>query len=209
MSVEAVRKTGWSYVLDEQLRILVADDDPILREFASVHLSTPTAEIVTASNGVEALAQLRSAHFDVAVLDIEMPEMDGFGLLESIRQDAALSALPVVMLTGHEDIASIDRAFTFGANGFASKPVNWRLLSYQIKYVLRACALERDAARKASHPRFEDAVRAILCSAEACLGSPDLTATAERVCLHQIAKLAADAVAPGSGEPVVPDLVDA
>ena len=206
MSIEAVRTAGWSYVLDEQLRILVADDDPILREFASVYLSTPLAEIVTAADGAEALAQLRSAHFDVAVLDIDMPGMNGFALLESIRQDAALAALPVVMLTGHEDIASIDRAFTLGANGFSSKPVNWRLLSYQIKYALRSCALERDAAR--THPAFEGAVRAILRSAEACLGSPDPNATAERVCLHQIAKLAADAVA-AAGAPIVPEPVDA
>ena len=206
--VEQVRKTGWSYVLDEQLRILVADDDPILREFASVYLSTPLAEIVTAADGAEALAQLRSAHFDIAVLDIDMPEMNGFALLETIRQDAALAALPVVMLTGHEDIASIDRAFTLGANGFSSKPVNWRLLSYQIKYALRSCALEREAARNRTHPGFESAIRAILRSAEACLGTPDPKATAERVCLHQIAKLAADAMA-AAGVPNVPEPADA
>ena len=160
MSDVQVRQAAWSYVLDEPVRILVADDDPILCEFASVHLSTPTATIVTVPNGLAALDLLRTTPCDLAVLDIEMPELDGFGLLATIRADAALGNLPVMMLTGHEDIASIDRAFTLGANAFAPKPVNWRLLSYQIRYVLRACSLEReigcgDARRK--EPRSEAA----------------------------------------------------
>jgi len=148
MSVEQVRKAAWSYVLDQPTRILVADDDPILREFASVYLSTPTATVVTAPDGLAALDLLKAETCDVAVIDIGMPVLDGFGLLEGIRADVALSQLPVMMLTGHEDIASIDRAFTLGANGFATKPVNWRLLSYQIRYVLRSCALERDAVTR-------------------------------------------------------------
>ena len=148
MSVEQVRKTAWKYVLDQPVRILVADDDAILREFASVYLSTPTATVVTAPDGLAALDLLKADAYDVAVIDIDMPVLDGFGLLESIRADTALSQLPVMMLTGNEDIASIDRAFTLGANGFGTKPVNWRLLSYQIRYVLRSCALERDAVAR-------------------------------------------------------------
>ena len=143
MSESNLRKAAWSFVLDEPVQILVADDDPILREFASVYLSTPTATIVTTPDGMAALNLLRATAFDFAVLDIEMPILDGFGLLQTIRADQALSQLPVMMLTGHEDIVSIDRAFTLGANGFSSKPVNWRLLSYQIRYVMRSCSLER------------------------------------------------------------------
>ena len=54
VTVTEVRIAGWSYVLDEPVRVLVADDDPILREFASVHLSTPTATIITAADGLAA-----------------------------------------------------------------------------------------------------------------------------------------------------------
>jgi DNA-binding response OmpR family regulator len=138
-------KAAWSYVLDEPARILVADDDPILREFASVYLSTPSATVVTVPDGRAAFDLLNSETFDIAVLDIEMPELDGFSLLEKLRTDSHLTGLPVMMLTGHEDIVSIDRAFNLGANGFATKPVNWRLLSYQIRYVLRSSFLERQA----------------------------------------------------------------
>ena len=128
MTAPGDKKDTWSYVLQEHVRILVADDDPLLREFASVYLSTPTATVVTAPNGMAALDLLRTSPFDIAILDIEMPELDGFGLLEAIRGDQAISSLPVMMLTGHEDIRSIDRAFRFGANAFAPKPVNWRLV---------------------------------------------------------------------------------
>jgi CheY-like chemotaxis protein len=131
------RTTPWTFVLDEPLRILVADDDPILREFAGVYLATPSVTIDTACDGVAARSRLGEATYDVLLLDIEMPRLDGFSLLEEIRSDERLRHLPVVMLTGHDDIASIDRAYQIGANSFATKPVNWRQLSYQIRYVVR------------------------------------------------------------------------
>src|SRR5882762_9085302 len=173
------RAAEWLYVLEEPLHILVADDDPTLREFASVYLSTPTTTIVTAPDGLAARHLLRTTPFDFALLDIEMPGLDGFGLLDSIRTDPALSQLPVMMLTGHDDIRSIDRAFKLGANGFSSKPVNWRLLSYQIRYLMRSCSLERQAAaneiagrsiRQAltEHKLLRERCEAILAEARSC-----------------------------------------
>jgi DNA-binding response OmpR family regulator len=136
------RATRWTFVLDEPTRILVVDDDPILREFASVYLATPSATIDTACDGAEARIRLGQNSYDVLLLDIEMPHLDGFSLLEEIRLDDKLRHLPVIMLTGHDDIASIDRAYQASANSFATKPVNWRQLSYQIRYVIRASRLE-------------------------------------------------------------------
>jgi DNA-binding response OmpR family regulator len=136
------RTMSWTYVLDEPLRILVVDDDPIFREFASVYLATPSATIETACDGVEARMRLDEAGYDLLLLDIEMPKRDGLSLLEEIRSDAALSHLPVIMLTGHDDVASIDRAYQLGADSFATKPVNWRQLSYQIRYVIRTSRAE-------------------------------------------------------------------
>jgi DNA-binding response OmpR family regulator len=131
------RTTPWTFVLNEPLRILVVDDDPILREFASVYLSTPSTTIDAACDGVAARTQLGQASYDIILLDIEMPGLDGFALLEEIRSNEKLRHLPVMMLTGHDDIASIDRAYQIGADSFATKPVNWRQLSYQIRYVIR------------------------------------------------------------------------
>lgn len=159
MGVDAVHKNAWSFVLDEPAKVLVADDDPILLEFAAVHLSSPAAVIETALDGAAAWAMLTSRDFDIALVDIEMPPPNGFSLLEQIRADARLRHLPVIMLTGHEDIASIDRAFQLGANSFVTKPVNWRLLSYHVRYILRASHVERELRRAHRQAETRDASR--------------------------------------------------
>jgi DNA-binding response OmpR family regulator len=154
MAATDIRTTPWTFVLDEPLRVLVVDDDPILREFASVYLATPTATIDTACDGVAARTSLGQVAYDIVLLDIEMPRLDGFSLLEEIRSDRALRHLPVIMLTGHDDIGSIDRAYQLGANSFATKPVNWRQLSYQIRYVVRTRSAEglQAGSPGSSHP---------------------------------------------------------
>ena len=144
----ASRGHRWSFVLDEPVRILVADDDPILREFATVHLSTPVASVETACDGEEAWARLLAEPFDLVISDIEMPNLDGFGLVARIRAEPRLAHLPIVMVTGREDIVSIDRAYEAGATAFATKPVNWRQLSHQLRYVLRTSRVEGDVRRE-------------------------------------------------------------
>lgn len=138
----------WTFVLDEATRILFVDDDRILSEFAKVHLATPSTTIESAADGAEAWERLNAEAFDVVLLDIEMPVVDGFKLLEKLRADARFAQLPVVMLTGREDIASIDRAFQLGATSFVTKPINWRQLSYSIRYVLRTTRMERELLRE-------------------------------------------------------------
>src|SRR5712672_1400313 len=151
MTAADTRAIPWTFVLDEPLRILVVDDDPILREFASVYLATPSATIETACDGAAARIRLGQATYDLLLLDIEMPHLDGFSLLEEIRSSEKLRHLPVIMLTGHDDVASIDRAYQLGANSFATKPVNWRQLSYHIRYVVRTSRTERRQAGS-QHP---------------------------------------------------------
>jgi two-component system sensor histidine kinase/response regulator len=147
--------TPWTFVLDEPTRILVVDDDPILREFATVHLASPSATIETTCDGVAARQLLDQSAYDVLLLDIEMPGLDGFSLLKEIRSSENLRDLPVIMLTVHDDVASIDRSYHLGANSFATKPVNWRQLSYQIRSILRANRANGTAGRNQAHPRNE------------------------------------------------------
>ena len=130
------------------MRVLFVDDDPILREFALVHLGTDKAEVKAVGDGDEALALLADWPADIVLLDLEMPRLDGFEVLRRLGESGRLGDLPVIVVTGREDIAAIDRAYAAGATSFVSKPLNWRLLSYQIRYVLRACEAER-AARAA------------------------------------------------------------
>lgn len=148
----SVKDRPWSYVLAEPTKVLVVDDDPILREFASVYLSSPAAQVETAASVDDALAQLQAQSFDIALIDIEMPRRDGYELLKLLREDPRTANLPIMMLTGREDIASIDLSYELGATAFTTKPVNWRQLSYQIRYLLRSSrteeALRRQLARQ-------------------------------------------------------------
>ena len=129
---------GFIYVFEEPVRILAVDDDPIMREMAMAQLSHPGGEIVTAQNGQEAWDILAAdPGFDLVLSDLEMPQMTGFALCAAIREDARFARLPVVVLTGREDMFAIDRAYEVGATSFATKPVNWRMLGYQLRYVLR------------------------------------------------------------------------
>lgn len=143
------------YVLEDDLRILFVDDDPILREFAVVHLSTDKAKVKVAGDGQEALDRLAEEPFDLVLLDLEMPKMDGFQLLDRLRASEQHRNLPVIVVTGREDVAAIDRAFLAGATSFVIKPLNWRLISYQIRYVQRACKTERSLRDARSRARAE------------------------------------------------------
>ena len=128
----------FTFVLVENMRILVMDDDPIQCEFARVYLSTPTASVETAENGQVGLDMLAEGNFDLAVIDLDMPVVDGFEVIRRVRSNPELRGLPIVVVTGREDVDSIDRAYDEGATSFVTKPVNWRLLSYQLRYVMRA-----------------------------------------------------------------------
>ena len=142
--------SGFFYVLDDHARILVVDDDPILREFAQVNLTSPTTRVDVASNGAEALERLRSQAYDIVLMDLEMPGLDGFGALAQIRADPALAQTAVIVQTGREDVEAIDRCFRLGATSFVMKPLNWRLLTYQLLYVLRAERQARSGGQRAA-----------------------------------------------------------
>jgi len=143
MSVHPDHSGPFFYVLQHAVRIMFVDDDPILREFAAVNLASEQANIETAPDGVAALAAIEANAPDILLLDLEMPHLDGFEVLAQLRADERHRHLPIIVVTGREDIESVDRAFQAGATSFVVKPLNWRLLSHQIRYVHRAAGIER------------------------------------------------------------------
>jgi DNA-binding response OmpR family regulator len=130
--------TTFRFVLTDEVSILAVDDDPIQREFSVVYLASETATVTTAGSAEEGLALLAARRFDIALVDVDMPGINGIEMVRRIRANAALSAMPVMVITGREDMASIDAAFDAGATSFMVKPVNWRLLAHQLKFLLRA-----------------------------------------------------------------------
>src|SRR3954447_3035385 len=90
--------------MSEAGSILVVDDDPINRRLLARALDALGHTVVTASNGLEALEVLRVQEPDVVLLDIVMPEMDGVAVLERIKADPQLRAVPVIMVSALEDV---------------------------------------------------------------------------------------------------------
>ncbi|HEX3602890.1 MAG TPA: EAL domain-containing protein [Steroidobacteraceae bacterium] len=119
------------------VRVLIADDDAILREIAGAMLKEAGFAVQTVASGDAALAACALRMPDIVLLDVEMAEGDGYQACTNIRFLPGGADLPIVMVTGCDDTASIDRAYEAGATDFIVKPINWTLLTHRIRYVMR------------------------------------------------------------------------
>lgn len=126
------------------ITILFVDDDPILREFAGVHLASNQLRVETAADGAEGFARACEGRHDLILTDLEMPGLDGFGLIRRLRAERVTHHTPILVQTSREDVASIDASYRAGADGFVLKPLNWRLLTLQIAFTMRAARMRRD-----------------------------------------------------------------
>jgi DNA-binding response OmpR family regulator len=133
-----LKERPFRFVLSGDLRLLAIDDDPIQLEFCSVYLSAPGVTVVGAPDAAAGLARLEAERVDALLVDVEMPGMSGIELVRRLRSDRRYDDLPIMVVTGREDMASIDDAFEAGATSFLCKPVNWRLLAHHVRYMIRA-----------------------------------------------------------------------
>jgi CheY-like chemotaxis protein len=100
--------------------------------------------VTLAVNGDAALAALETSRFDLVVLDIAMPGISGFDVLAYIRKSPSLVDLPVLVITGNDDAASIECAFDHGATSFLVKPLNWLLFIHHVQFVQKAARTQAD-----------------------------------------------------------------
>ena len=105
-------------------RILAVDDEPNIVRLIQVNLERQGYQVETANNGAQALEKIRASRPDLVVSDVMMPEMDGFELLRSIRADARLADLPVIMLTAKAQDVDVMRGYSGGADMYLTKPFN-------------------------------------------------------------------------------------
>ena len=105
-------------------RILVVDDNEINRDMISRRLIRQGYTPFTAHNGREALERLRAEPFDLVLLDILMPEMNGYQVLEQLKHDAVLRHIPVIMISALDEIDSVVRCIEIGAEDYLPKPFN-------------------------------------------------------------------------------------
>jgi DNA-binding response OmpR family regulator len=103
-------------------RILVCDDDPLLVDLLDYRLTSRGYDVVVARDGGEAMARLQESAPDAIVLDAMMPVADGYEVLRRIREDEALAAIPVIMLTARKQERDIIHALELGASDYIVKP---------------------------------------------------------------------------------------
>ena len=119
-------------------RLVLADDDEIVRILARAALEQEGFIVFEAADGATALDLIREHAPQIILLDVKMPQMDGFETCAAIRSDPSTEHIPVLMMTGLEDVESIDRAYSMGATDFISKPINWSILRHRLRYILRS-----------------------------------------------------------------------
>lgn len=120
----------------DQASVLVVDDDSINRMLLSKRLEQEGHRVATAEDGREALEMLNAEQFDVVLLDVLMPELDGYETLERIESDEKLRHIPVIMVSALEEIESVVRCIELGAEDYLPKPFDPVLLRARLNACL-------------------------------------------------------------------------
>ncbi len=108
----------------ERQRILIVEDSPTMRQLLTFALRRlKDVDIVEAQDGMDGLRKVSSDHFDLALIDINMPVMDGLKLISLIRSEESLSGIPIVVVTTEGAKEDRERALSLGANEYLTKPI--------------------------------------------------------------------------------------
>ena len=122
-------------------RVLLVEDDPSIREMVSLGLGNAGFRVSSCADGREGLERLRHDTFDLAVLDVMLPSLDGFEITREIRKD---SRLPIVMLTARADATDVIVGLELGADDYVTKPFDMPVLVARCRSVLRRAVAEPD-----------------------------------------------------------------
>src|SRR5262249_46024376 len=131
-------------------RILVVEDHPIIAELIETRLRIEGMDPVKCPGGREALEAVATERFDLVVLDIMMPELDGYEVLRQIRSRFGTRQLPVILLTAKSTPADVDKGIAMGANYYITKPFSGLDLVRKVRVCLeeaKGIQVERPAAR--------------------------------------------------------------
>jgi len=138
-------------------RVMLVDDDPDTVTILARHLEHEGFSAIGASSGRECLRMLQQELVDIILLDLMMPEMDGFEVCKALKNDPDTAEIPVIMITARDDIDARAEGMRLGVADFLAKPVFRKQLANRIRAQLEAIANGRRATETLS--RIEGAIR--------------------------------------------------
>ena len=138
-------------------RILIADDNPANLDILHTRLGTQGYDIVTASDGEEALSAARQHLPDLVLLDVMMPKRDGFEVCRLLKADQALPFMPIILVTAKGDSRDIVAGLECGGDEYLTKPVDHAALTARVKSILRIKALHDTVQEQAAQLREQTA----------------------------------------------------
>jgi two-component system chemotaxis response regulator CheY len=116
--------------------ILTVDDSMSVRKFIALSLKSGGYRVISAVDGMDALEILPKEKVDLVITDLNMPNVDGFELVRTIRQNTTYSELPIIILSSLADAQYIERGMQAGANSYIVKPFNMKKIQYEVsKYI--------------------------------------------------------------------------
>lgn len=124
-------------MMEARKTILVVDDDAGARLIMRAALRKAGYEVRLAEGGHDGLRQFRAAPCDMVMLDVDMPDLGGHEVCAALRAEAD-PMLPIVMVTGMDDVASVEAAYRHGATDFIAKPINWAVFGHRVGYLFRS-----------------------------------------------------------------------
>ncbi len=178
--------------------MLVVDDEMLNRTLLSVSLQSEGYAVETAENGQEALGLLRERSFDVILLDLLMPEMDGFEVLSQLKADPQLRRIPVIIISALDDMDSVIRCIEMGATDYLSKPFDPVLLRARVNASLASKRLH-DMEVELLHrvqtekQRADDLLNIVIPIGVALTGERDFNQLIERILVEAMSFCNADA----------------
>jgi len=120
-------------------RVLIVEDSPTMRQLLVFALRRlRDVEIVEATDGMDGLRKISSDHYDIALIDINMPVMDGLKLIRLIRDEETLKQVPIVVVTTEGADEDRERAMALGANEYLTKPIQANRVLTVVKDLLKA-----------------------------------------------------------------------
>ena len=131
---------------EERPIVVLADDDPSIRLMVRHVLEDENYEIVEAEDGLDAIKAVEKQHPALVLLDAVMPGLDGFTTCQQLK-DRGHVDVPVIMLTGLDDDASVERAYEVGAIDYITKPIKWAVLKHRVRSIVKSVMAERKIQR--------------------------------------------------------------